>query len=393
MISEEKDTSTLVETIEEEHERYAHNLTSIISYREAPVDLVKLVSRKEKKSPLIEEFWKNVTSTQKRKLETISEHTTLMEEHATTVVKLTSQQDQIIREKFTSCLKNKDTGECSPPKNSIWPAQDARTNYYIIDLGDKDTLNWIIEEEEEGSIDRTEGTEDKNNIDKYTINEGNSEEFEKIIAKMEEKMNLLNSLSEKFHYLSNTCPIPAESYDQLKMLDIFIVKSISSHLDTIIKLNGIMKNTPEYISTKIDVRDFIYKADGILEFFERPNQIPSFLLEVANGPSNPDPDKINGDRKKLMNEGFADKVEIGQMIFIGSGLYLFSPFTIPTLTIPTFNINLKHAPRLIRTLLRLRYNIIKKIERFKEFAKEGQRRIAKPKIKYATGVTSERLKA
>jgi len=124
-------------------------------------------------------------------------------------------------------------------------------------------------------------------------------------------------------------------------------------------------------------------------FFERPKQISLFLLEMSEGPNNPDPDKINGDKKKLMNEGvfalnkfmmstelsewkvcetlgvflargFADKIEIGQIIFIGPGLYFFSPFTIPALTIPTSKTNLEHAPRLIRTLLCLRYNIIKR---------------------------------
>jgi len=32
-------------------------------------------------------------------------------------------------------------------------------------------------------------------------------------------------------------------------------------------------------------------------------QIPLFLLEVLEGPKNPDPDKINEDRQKLMKEG------------------------------------------------------------------------------------------
>ncbi|KAF0432781.1 hypothetical protein F8M41_005159 [Gigaspora margarita] len=43
------------------------------------------------------------------KVETISERTTLMEEHATTVLKITSQQDRFIRENFTSYLKDRDT--------------------------------------------------------------------------------------------------------------------------------------------------------------------------------------------------------------------------------------------------------------------------------------------
>nr|CAG8479260.1 14874_t:CDS:2 [Entrophospora candida] len=99
------------------------------------------------------------------------------------------------------------------------------------------------------------------------------------------------------------------------------------------------------ISTKIDVQENNFKAD----------------------------DKINEDRQKLINEGvfainkfmtrtrlptwevcstlkvflaqgFGDNVEIGQMIFIGPGLYLFSPFTIPALVIPTSTDNLEHVP-------------------------------------------------
>jgi hypothetical protein len=81
------------------------------------------------------------------------------------------------------------------------------------------------------------------------------------------------------------------------------------------------------------------------------------------------------------------------MIFIGPGLYLFAPFTVPALTIPTSTDNLEHVPRLIRTLLCLRYNVLKEVKTFKKFAKEGQKYIAKPLIKYATGVTPGRHKA
>ncbi|EXX71469.1 hypothetical protein RirG_061780 [Rhizophagus irregularis DAOM 197198w] len=148
---------------------------------------------------------------------------------------------------------------------------------------------------------------------------------------MKGKVHQLDRQSEKLHYLSNTFPIPVESYDQ-SMPDIFVIKSVSSHLDTITKMNGIMGNTPERtwtahviaylffvtfcfidslryfscerdISTKVDAQDNGYKADGVLKFFERPRQIPLSLLEVSEGPNNPDPNKINGDRKKLMNEG------------------------------------------------------------------------------------------
>jgi hypothetical protein len=43
------------------------------------------------------------------------------------------------------------------------------------------------------------------------------------------------------------------------------------------------------ISTKIDAQDNGYKADGVLELFERPRQIPLFLLEMSEDPNNPDP--------------------------------------------------------------------------------------------------------
>jgi hypothetical protein len=53
------------------------------------------------------------------------------------------------------------------------------------------------------------------------------------------------------------------------------------------------------ISTKMDSQTTDYKADGVAEFFERPKQIPLFLLEVSGDPGNPDPDKLSTDRIKL----------------------------------------------------------------------------------------------
>ncbi|CAG8515826.1 7049_t:CDS:10 [Ambispora leptoticha] len=260
---------------------------------------------------------------------------------------------------------------------SIWNNQDA-TNYHVIDLGDKDTLyqvhdlldedelkalfkrlmlddedmhinekarkyielfDQIMEEEnledicDDEVVDEVAGSDlvDENNEETKNM-EGDNEKFNKSIAKMKEIVHQLDGLPEKYHYLSNTFPMSAQYYDQSKMSDMFIVKSVSSHLDTIIKMNGAMKNTPERtwtahvlaylffvtfcfidslhyfscdrsISTKIDVQENGFKADGVLEFFERPMQIPLFLLEVSEGPNNPDPDKINEDRQKLMNEG------------------------------------------------------------------------------------------
>jgi len=132
--------------------------------------------------------------------------------------------------------------------------------------------------------------------------EENSEEFDKVTAEMEKIVHQLGSVPEKHHYLSNFFPMPV-GYDQSKMPDVFIVKSISIHLDTIMKMNGAMNKTPERtwtahvlacmffitfccidslqyfscerdISTKIDIQDHGYKADGVLELFERPKQIP-----------------------------------------------------------------------------------------------------------------------
>ncbi|CAG8658074.1 17397_t:CDS:2, partial [Dentiscutata heterogama] len=156
---------------------------------------------------------------------------------------------------------------------TTWGNQDV-TNYHVIDLGDKDTLcqvhdlldedelkllfrrlvlddedihinekthkyielfDQIIDEENKENIhDDTvvdEVTEsnllDKNNEEtKYT--EGDNENFDKSIAKMKEIMHQLDNLSEKYHYLSNTFPITAQNYDQIKMPDMFIIKSIAS---------------------------------------------------------------------------------------------------------------------------------------------------------------------
>ncbi|GBB89230.1 hypothetical protein RclHR1_15900006 [Rhizophagus clarus] len=62
----------------------------------------------------------------------------------------------------------------------------------------------------------------------------------------------------------------------------------------------------------------------------------------------------------FLAQAFGDELEIGQIIYIGPGLYLFSPFTIPNLIIQTSATNLEHVPRLIRALLCLRYDVVKK---------------------------------
>ncbi|CAG8492374.1 12243_t:CDS:2 [Acaulospora morrowiae] len=241
--------------------------------------------------------------------------------------------------------------------------------------------------------------------------------FDQIIDPSEEDTMNLNEITTKFRYLSNTLPIPVQQYDQSQFPDIHIIKSISSHLhvDAITKMNKIVENTSERSWTAhLNSKVINYRADRVAEFRKRPKQIPMFLLEVSGNPNNSDPDKFATDRKKLMNEGvFAlkkfmtktnlptwdvykiwriflaqgfDNLEIGQMIYIGPGLYLFPLFTVPNFIISTFTTGLGYAPRLIRTLLCLRYNIIKKIKKFKEFERKGQRYIMKPKTKYATGL-------
>ncbi|CAJ0762139.1 2215_t:CDS:2, partial [Entrophospora sp. SA101] len=87
---------------------------------------------------------------------------------------------------------------------TIQNTSNVEANYYVIAMGDKDTLNQacsymelfdkIVEEEGCDDLvydDQTEDMEGDNNINKYTTNFRNIEEFEKVIAKIEEKMHRL----------------------------------------------------------------------------------------------------------------------------------------------------------------------------------------------------------
>ncbi|CAJ0627155.1 11405_t:CDS:2 [Entrophospora sp. SA101] len=81
---------------------------------------------------------------------------------------------------------------------TIQNTSNVEANYYVIAMGDKDTLNQIVEEEGCDDLvydDQTEDMEGDNNINKYTTNFRNIEEFEKVIAKIEEKMHRLASLA------------------------------------------------------------------------------------------------------------------------------------------------------------------------------------------------------
>ncbi|CAG8626267.1 1127_t:CDS:1, partial [Scutellospora calospora] len=242
---------------------------------------------------------------------------------------------------------------------TIWKNQDSESNFYVLDLGDEDSWKQIYSVLDEGELDSlherltledeekfiSEKTQEylaffddivpaqskgDEAVDSYLVDDDDYKTIEKN-SEVEKIVHQLGSVSEKYHYLSNFFPMPAD-YDQPKMPDLFIVKNISNHFDIITKMNGAMNKTPERtwtahvlayiffitccfidssqyfscerdISTKIDIQDYGYKADGVLELFERPKQIPLFLLEVSEGPNNPDPDKINDDRRKLLNEG------------------------------------------------------------------------------------------
>ncbi|CAB4479102.1 unnamed protein product [Rhizophagus irregularis] len=82
-------------------------------------------------------------------------------------------------------------------------------------------------------------------------------------------------------------------------------------------------------------------------------------------------------------------LEIGQIIYIGPGLYLFSPFMVPSLTIPTSAANLGYAAQLIQTLLCLRHNIIKKNARVWRIERKVQQLIMNQTNKYITEAMSD----
>ncbi|CAG8743219.1 1514_t:CDS:2, partial [Gigaspora rosea] len=269
-----------------------------------------------------------------------------------------------------------------------------------------------VEEEGEEDVEE-EGEEDVEDVEKEeeedagNVVENGIKIEDETVSKMGKIARNLNGTAKKLRFLSNTIPIPVHDYDQSQFPDF---------LDSVQYFS-----CEQTISMKMDFQLADYRADGVAEFFEHPKQIPLFLLEVFGGPSDPDPDKFKTDRHKLMSEGvftlnkfitktelptwnvcktlgiflaqaFGDELEIGQIIYIGPGLYLFSPFTIPNLIIPTYATNLEHVPRLIRTLLCLRYNVIKKIEKFKKFKRSRQCCIMKPATKYATGLSPGRLR-
>ncbi|CAG8597824.1 23224_t:CDS:2 [Rhizophagus irregularis] len=286
----------------------------------------------------------------------------------------------------------------------IWYDEDPSSNYYVIDFGNRDILekvhNLLNNTELQSLFERLKLDDEEKYLNKF-------------VAEMEKTFHSLNGVATKFRYLSNTLPLPVLEYDQSQNIDIHIIKSISSHIDSYSKMNGILENTTE--------RSWTAHGRWGCRTFKRPNQIPMFLLEVSGDPSNDDIDKLANDKKKLIKEGvfalnkfmtktrlpswevckdlkiflaqgYSDKLEIGQIIYIGPKLYLFAPFTVPSIIIPTSTANLSYTSRLIRTLLCLRFNIIKKIREYKEFEIKAQQLTMNPGNKYVTGASPGRTK-
>ncbi|CAG8517698.1 19146_t:CDS:2 [Racocetra fulgida] len=299
---------------------------------------------------------------------------------------------------------------------TIWDACITETNYFVLDLRDKEILNQVhnlLDDCELESLFERLLIEDENNhmsktareymmlfdqiieesleeyaedVDAKKEEEKDAEDVEKemkedawnvvkndikiedkAVSEMEKIVHNLSGTAKKLRFLSNTIPIPVHDYNQSEFSDIHIIK-----------------------------------IDGVAEFFERLKQIPLFLLEVSRDPSDLDPDKFRTDRHKLMSEGafalnkfiiktelpiwnvcktlgiflaqaFGDELEIGQIIYIDPGLYLFALFTIPNLIIPTSATNLEH-----------------KIKQFKKFERSDQLRIMKHMSKYTTGLSPGR---
>ncbi|RGB28312.1 hypothetical protein C1646_767957 [Rhizophagus diaphanus] len=181
--------------------------------------------------------------------------------------------------------------------------------------------------EEEGEIDESEEEEE---IHESKEGKENIESKDIFVAEMEKKFHSLNDVATKFRYLSNTLPIPVIEYDQSQNIDIHIIKSISSHIDSYSKMN--------------DLQDTDYRADGVAELFKRPNQIPIRHFH---------PKQIHDKNKASVMRG--DQLDIGQIIYIGPKLYLFLPFTVPSIIIPTSTANLSYTSQLIQTLLWNKY--------------------------------------
>ncbi|CAG8456700.1 2541_t:CDS:1 [Acaulospora colombiana] len=146
------------------------------------------------------------------------------------------------------------------------------------------------------------------------------------ISEMRKVVYSLDGLPIRFNYLSQTLPMSTNRHDISLHTDIHIIRNISSHLNATVTMDQIPKGATEglwtphvlayiflttfsyitsvkylsweyVISTKTNPRE----ADGVVELFEKPNQIPLFILEVSNKSS--DPGRFKEERRTLMKEG------------------------------------------------------------------------------------------
>ncbi|CAG8492356.1 12242_t:CDS:2 [Acaulospora morrowiae] len=105
----------------------------------------KMSEAKEKKSDLVNEFWKKVILVQKWKIKTISERSALVEELTTTTVRSTLQQDNhehLVRENVTRWLGYTNDGCSLQNKRSRMTHQEDSAEEGITQ---KDLLNSVIE--------------------------------------------------------------------------------------------------------------------------------------------------------------------------------------------------------------------------------------------------------
>ncbi|RIB04204.1 hypothetical protein C2G38_700874 [Gigaspora rosea] len=98
-----------------EHKRYVFNLSAIISNEDSSEIAIERASkslksmRNEKKSYLVNIFWKGATSALKRRIEALCERSALVEELATYAVRSTLQRDiqgYLVRENVTRRLES-----------------------------------------------------------------------------------------------------------------------------------------------------------------------------------------------------------------------------------------------------------------------------------------------
>ncbi|RHZ75344.1 hypothetical protein Glove_216g97 [Diversispora epigaea] len=184
---------------------------------------------------------------------------------------------------------------------AVWYTREAEAGYYVIDLGNRVILNQthdLLNEDklkllfDRLTLDNENDLLSKNTLQYLSLFDQIIEEYpddeeddndvvikkniqieNEIILKMEKEIKNLNGLSTKFKYLSHTLPILIKEYDELIYPDIHIIKSISSHLSAISKMDRVTVNTAERSWT------------------------------VSGDPGNPDPDKYNDNHQKLFKEG------------------------------------------------------------------------------------------